>query len=48
MNIHKVGVDLGKTVLHLVSLNERGDVVLYKKLLPRSAFAVYRPTFRLT
>ncbi len=31
MNIHTIGVDLGKTVFHLVGLNERGDVVVRKK-----------------
>ena len=31
MNIHTIGVDLGKTVFHLVGLNQRGEVVVRKK-----------------
>jgi len=29
--IHTVGIDLGKTVLHLVGLNLRGEVTVRKK-----------------
>ena len=32
MELHTVGIDLGKTVFHLVGLNLRGEVVLRKKL----------------
>jgi transposase len=32
MDIHMIGIDLGKTVFHLVGLNQRGEVVLRKKL----------------
>ena len=31
MQLHTVGIDLGKTVFHLVGLNERGEVVVRKK-----------------
>src|SRR5438270_13693531 len=31
MELHTVGIDLGKTVFHLVGLNERGEVVVRKK-----------------
>ena len=31
MEIHTVGIDLGKTVFHLVGLNTRGEVVVRKK-----------------
>jgi transposase len=30
MNIHTIGIDLGKTSFHLVGLNERGEVVVRK------------------
>jgi transposase len=32
MNIHTIGIDLGKTVFHLVGLNVRGEVVVRKKM----------------
>src|SRR6202051_1303045 len=32
MEIHTIGIDLGKTVFHLVGLNLRGEVVVRKKL----------------
>src|SRR5260370_12793993 len=32
MDIHTIGIDLGKTVFHLVGLNLRGEVVARKKL----------------
>src|SRR5271154_2801052 len=32
MELHTIGVDLGKTVFHLVGLNRRGEVVVGKKL----------------
>src|ERR1017187_6591737 len=31
MGIHTIGIDLGKTVFHLVGLNARGEVVVRKK-----------------
>ena len=30
MNIHTIGIDLGKTSFHLVGLDERGEVVVRK------------------
>ena len=31
MQIHTIGIDLGKTVFHLVGLNLRGEVVVRRK-----------------
>jgi len=31
MEIHTIGIDLGKKVFHLVALNARGEVVVRKK-----------------
>ena len=31
MQLHTIGIDLGKTVFHLVGLNLRGEVVVRKK-----------------
>ena len=31
MELHTIGIDLGKTILHLVGLNLRGEVVVRKK-----------------
>ena len=31
MNIHTIGIDLGKTSFHLAGLNERGEVIVRKK-----------------
>ena len=31
MNIHTIGIDLGKTSFHVVGLNERGEVVVRKR-----------------
>lgn len=31
MELHTAGIDLGKTVFHLVGLNQRGEVVVRKK-----------------
>jgi len=31
MEIHTLGIDLGKTIFHLVGLNRAGEVVLRKK-----------------
>src|SRR5450631_1921092 len=30
MNIHTIGIDLGKTSFHLAGLNERGEVIVRK------------------
>src|SRR3954452_15524137 len=35
MELHRLGIDLGKTVFHAVGLNERGDLVLRKKFSRR-------------
>ena len=31
MNLHAIGIDLGKTSFHLVGLNDRGEVVVRKR-----------------
>jgi len=31
MNLHAIGIDLGKTVFHLVGLSQTGAVVVRKK-----------------
>lgn len=31
MNLHVIGIDLGKTVFHLVGLSQAGEVVVRKK-----------------
>jgi transposase len=31
MQLHTIGIDLGKTVFHLVGLNQRGEAVVRKK-----------------
>ena len=31
MELHSIGIDLGKTMFHLVGLNLRGEVVVRKK-----------------
>src|ERR1039458_817842 len=31
MELYTIGIDLGKTVFHLVGLNQRGEVVVRKK-----------------
>jgi hypothetical protein len=31
MEIHAMGIDLGKTVFHLASLNQSGNVLVRKK-----------------
>ena len=31
MELHSIGIDLGKTVFHLVGLNRAGEVVVRKK-----------------
>jgi hypothetical protein len=36
MELHTIGIDLGKTVFHLVGLDPRGEVVVRKKFSPYS------------
>jgi hypothetical protein len=31
MELHTIGIDLGKTIFHLVGLNPRGEVIVRKK-----------------
>ena len=31
MQLHTIGIDLGKNLFHLVGLNQRGEVVVRKK-----------------
>ena len=31
MELHTIGIDLGKTIFHLAGLNSRGKVVVRKK-----------------
>ena len=31
MELHTIGIDLGKTIFHLVGLNQNGEVVVRKK-----------------
>ena len=31
MNIHTIGIDLGKTSFHLAGLNERGEIIVRKR-----------------
>jgi hypothetical protein len=39
--LHTIGIDLGKTVFHLVGLNLRGEVVVRKKLFAQATAAVH-------
>src|SRR5215469_17871861 len=41
MEIHTLGIDLGKTIFHLIGLNAAGEVVLRKKYSPQTAAAVH-------
>lgn len=48
MDIHTIGIDLGKTVFHLVGINQRGEVVVRKKcsriqLLRFTSKSAWRP-----
>ena len=36
MEIRTIGIDLGKTVFHLVGVNARGEVVIRKKVFASS------------
>ena len=42
MELHTIGIDLGKTVIHLVGLNLRGEVVVRKKFLRTQLLASQR------
>jgi hypothetical protein len=39
MELHTIGIDLGKTVFHLAGLNLRGEVVVRKKFSRTQAHA---------
>ena len=41
MNLHAIGIDLGKTVFHLVGLNQAGEVVVRKKFSRTSASSLH-------
>ncbi len=49
MEIHAIGIDLGKTVFHLVGVDSCGTVVVRKRcsraqlLMPRAAWHVSMP-----
>jgi len=40
MKIRSIGIDLGKTTLHLVALGERGKILLKKKLSRKQLLAL--------
>jgi hypothetical protein len=42
MELHTIGIDLGKAVFHLVGLTLRGEVVVRKKSRARSCCASQR------
>jgi len=42
MELHTIGIDLGKTVFHLVGLNLRGEVVVRKKFSPQTTDSLHR------
>ncbi len=35
MELHTIGIDLGKTVFHLVGVNQHGEVVVVRKRFSR-------------
>ena len=41
MEVHTIGIDLGKTVFHLVGLNQRGEVVLRQKFSAQATVALH-------
>jgi transposase len=45
MAIHAVGIDIAKTVFHLVALDEKG-AVLTKKMFSRSQLLVYTASLK--
>jgi hypothetical protein len=42
MQIHSVGIDLGKTTFHLVALGAAGKVLVKKKFTQRQSVVVHR------
>ncbi len=42
MQIHSVGIDLGKTTFHLAALGAAGRVVVEKKFTQRQLLALHR------
>ena len=46
MELHTLGIDLGKTVFHLVGLNLRGEVVVRKKFSRTQTVALHRQRTR--
>jgi hypothetical protein len=42
MQIHSVGIDLGKTTFHLVALGAAGKVLVRKKFTQKQLFDVHR------
>ena len=42
MQIHRVGIDFGKTTFHLVALAAAGKVLVRKKFTQRQLAGVYR------
>lgn len=46
MELHTIGIDLGKTVFHLVGLNLRGEVVVRKKFSRTQPAALHRQRTR--
>jgi hypothetical protein len=42
MELHTIGIDLGKTVFHLVGVNMRGEVVVRKKFSRKAADHTFR------
>jgi hypothetical protein len=42
MELQAIGIDLGKTVVHLVGLNPRGEVVVRKKFFTQATAALHR------
>jgi hypothetical protein len=41
MQLHTIGIDLGKTVFHLVGLNPGGEVVVRKKFSTQATAALH-------
>jgi len=46
MELHTIGIDLGKTVFHLVGLNLRGEVVV-RKMFSRKQLLHYTANLRV-
>ncbi len=45
MELHTIGIDLGKTVFHLVGLNHIGRVAGHSPGIARTRITVEKPTF---